>query len=127
MVQIAAAAVHQPRDQGISRRPGAGHGATQRTGAIVQIDGFVAVLFDQALHIGRDDVVGFFPANALEFAFTARPDSFHRIFQAVGIVNAATHGTTTQTGAHLVQAVIVVIASIIRFNIFDFTVHDVHT
>ena len=127
MVQITAAAVHQARDQGISRRPRAGHGATQRTGAIVQIDGFVAVLFDQALHIGRDDAVSFFPANALEFAFTARPDSFHRIFQAVRIVDTATHGTPTQTGANLVQAVVIVIAGIVRFDIFDFTVHDVHT
>ena len=127
MVQITAAAVHQARDQGISRGPGAGHGAAQRTGAIVQIDGFVAVLFDQALHIGRDDVVGFFPTNALKFAFTARPDSFHRIFQAVRIIDTATHGTPTQTGANLVQAVVIVIAGIVRFDIFDFTVHDVHT
>ena len=86
MVQITAAAVHQASDAVFPGGRG-GHGATQHTGAMVQIDGFVAVLFDQALHIGRDDVVGFFPANALEFAFTARPDSFHRIFQAVRIVD----------------------------------------
>ena len=85
MVQITAAAVHQARDQGISRRPRAGHGAAQRTGAIVQIDGFVAVLFDQALHIGRDDVVGFFPANALPFVRTWR--TIFRVAQTVFAVD----------------------------------------
>ncbi len=52
------------------------------TGAVVWIDKLVAVLFNQALHIGRDDVIlGFFPANALEFAFTARPNWFIGYFR----------------------------------------------
>ena len=127
MVQITAAAVHQARDQGISRWPGTGHCAAQRTGAIVQIDGFVTVLFNQSLHISSDNVVGFFPANTLEFAFTARPDAFHRIFQAIWVINATTHRTPTQTGAYLMQAVVIVITGIIRFDVFDFTVHDMHS
>lgn len=127
MVQITAAAVHQTRNQSISRRPGTGHGAAQRTGTIVQIDGFVTVLFYQALHIRGDDIVGFFPTNTLKLTFTASTYSFHRIFQAVGIVNAATHRTPTQARAHLVQSFVIVIPGIIRFDIFDFAVHYMHT
>ncbi|CZX64096.1 Uncharacterised protein [Enterobacter hormaechei] len=91
MVEIAAAAVHQARYQRFTRRPGAGHGAAQRPGAIVQVDGFVAVFFDQALHVGRDNIVGFVPANALELPFPTLTDTLHRIFQTIRVINATAH------------------------------------
>lgn len=127
MVQIVVVVVYQSRDQGIFRRLGAGYGVVQRIGVIVQIDRFVVVFFDQALYIGRDDVVGFFLVNAFEFVFIARFDSFYRIFQAVRIVDTATYGTFTQVGANLVQVVVIVIVGIVRFDIFDFIVYDVYT
>ena len=91
MIEIAAAAVHQARHQRFTRRPGAGHGTAQRPGAIVEIDGFVAVLFDQALHVGRDNIVGFVPANALELPFPTLTDALHWVFQTIRVIYATAH------------------------------------
>ena len=101
MIKITAAAVHQARHQRFSRRPGTGQRAAERPGTVVQVDGFVAVLFNKALHIGGDDIVGFIPANPLELPFPTLTDTLHRIFQAVRIIDAATHGATTQTRTNL--------------------------
>ncbi len=91
MVEIAAAAVHQARYQRFTRRPGTGHGAAKRPGAVVEVDRFVAVLFDQALHVGRDNIVGFVPANALELPFPTLTDALHWVFQTIRVIYATAH------------------------------------
>ncbi|MNU98713.1 hypothetical protein D3C71_888290 [compost metagenome] len=101
MIEVAAAAVHQTGDQRFSWWPGARHGATERAGTVVQINGFVTVLFDQSLHVPGDGIKGLFPADFLELTLTAFAHAFHWIFEAIRVVNATAHRTTTQAGANL--------------------------
>ena len=126
MIEIPAAAVHQTGNQGFPRRPGAGQRATQRAGAVVQIDGLVAVIFNQPLRRAGDDIESLFPADFLEFTLTAFTYALHGIFQPIGVINPAAHRTSAQAGAHLMQAVIVIVTGIIGFNVFNRAIHHVH-
>ena len=127
MIQVATTAVHQSCYQRFARWPGACQGAAQRTCAVVQVDRLVAVVFDKTLHIAGNDVVGFIPADTLKFTFATLADAFHRVFQTIGIIDATTHGATSQTGAYLMQTVVVVITGVVGFNILYFTIYHVHT
>ena len=101
MIKIPPAAVHQTGDQSFSRRPGAGHGAAEGAGAVVQIDRFVTVILNQTLHRTGDGIKGLFPADGFEFAFAAFTHALHRLLQAIRIVDAAAHRAATQAGANL--------------------------
>ena len=127
VVKIAAAAVHQPGKQRFPRRPGAGHGAAKRTGAVVEINRLVTVFADDTLHAPGDGIQRLIPADAHKFAFAAFADALHRVFQAVRVVDAPPHGAPAQAGAHLVQPVVVIAARVIRFDIADFAIHHMHT
>ncbi|MNC53636.1 hypothetical protein D3C75_1030670 [compost metagenome] len=91
VVKVTPAAIHQTGNERFSRRPGACHGAAKGAGAVVQIDRFVTVIFNQTLHIAGDGLKGFIPADARELAFTAFAYALHRVFQAVRVVNATAH------------------------------------
>ena len=91
MVEIATAAVHQTGNQRFPRRPGAGQRPAERAGAVVQIDGFIAVLFNQPLHIAGDGIQRLFPADLLELALTAFTNALHRVLQTVRIIDSAAH------------------------------------
>ena len=126
VVQITAAAVHQTGNQRFSWRPGTSQRAAERTGAVVQIDGFVAVFFNQPLHIAGDSIERLFPADLLEFPFPAFANALHRVLQAIRVIDAAAHRTPAQAGADLVQTVIVIVTGIIGFDVFNRAIHHVH-
>ncbi len=127
MIQVAATAVHQACNQCFSRRPRARHGPAEGAGAVVQVDRFIAVIFNKAFHIVGDDVEGFIPADAFELALAAQANALHRVLQAIRVIDAAAHRATAQAGANLVQSFIVVVTGIIGLNIFDHAVDNVHT
>ena len=126
MVEVTAAAVHQASNQGFSRWPGAGQRTAKGTGTVIEIDGFVTVIFNQPLHVVGNGVKSFFPADALEFTFATFTDPLHRVLQTIGIIDTTAHGTTAQTGANLMQAVVVIITGIIRFDVFNLAIDNMH-
>ena len=70
-------------------------------GAVLPVDGFVAVGFLDALPLRGNGLHRFLPADALELAFAAAADALHRELQTVGRVDAFAHGAAALAGAQL--------------------------
>ena len=71
------------------------------TGAVDQMDGFIAVGLFDALHLGGDSVIRFVPANADEFPFSPLANAFHRIFEPVRIIEPLPLCPSLQAGPGL--------------------------
>lgn len=104
------------------RKGGAGDIAADNPGGVVNINRFVAILFDDAFEIVGDRI------QRLQLMRTNLPaafaDALHGIVKAVGMINVAADGSAAQAGAHLVIA-INIRAGIVGFDPDDFIVTHV--
>ena len=93
------------------------------TRAILVINGLVAVLRDDPLERGGDRIKGLVPADALELALTALADALHRVFQALGAVEALAHRAPPYTGPDMGRTA-TVRTDIFRLDANDFAILD---
>lgn len=125
MVQVAAHKIHQPGHRRLRGGPAFAHGAAERAGAVVEIDGFVSVGVDGAAQPFADFGEGFVPTDALELAFPAFADPAQGVGNTFLGIHALAHGTPARAGAELLQTVLVV-AGIVRFYLGDDAVAHMH-
>ena len=122
MIQIAAIAIHQPRQHGGGRGPGFGHGATQSASAVVKVDRLIAILVTDAFEVCGNSIKSFIPANSLKATFAALAHTLHGIFDPVGIVNSAPDRASPQASANLVLAPFRVSTGIVGTHPLDDTI-----
>lgn len=72
-----------------------------RARTVLQINGFVAVFFDGVFELLGNDVKRLVPADAFELVFTSLAHALHRVFDALGRVQALAHRAAAQTGANV--------------------------
>ena len=92
LIQRPAIAVHQTGDRR-GRRRGTGHIAADNSRRIVNVNRLVAVVFDDSLQIAGNSLQRLFPADARKLAFAAFADAFHRVIQAIRVVDSPANGT----------------------------------
>ena len=103
MTQVTAPAVHKAGESGAVGAPGLGNGATDDTGAVLDVEGVVAVLLLDLLHGVGNRLDGLFPGNLLVDALAALRalNALERALHAGLVVDALARGTATHAGAQL--------------------------
>ena len=107
MVEIATAAVHQTGNQRFPRRPGAGQRPAERAGAVVQIDGFIAVL----LRVGKRGE-GKFEQISWEEALDTIASNMQRLIKEYGNESIYLNYGTGTLGGTLTRSVEIATAAV---------------
>ena len=105
LAQVAAPQVHETREHGLVGVPRLRHRTAQHAGAVLDVEGVVAVLLLDLLHGGGDEIDGLVPGDLLVLALAALSalDALERLLNAVGAVDALAVGAAAHAGAHLVD------------------------
>ena len=111
----------QPATQDVQQAVGriARHRVHTRT--VGTVDGLVAIGVDGVLQLIGDGLDSLIPANGLEFSLAALSHSFHRLRQAIGMVQPATHRAAAQAGTRLEVG----ITRVVGFHVDDLPVAHV--
>ena len=110
VVEVAADEVHKAGKRGLGRGPGTRDRPAEGARAVVDVDGLVAVVLDELLHLIGDLIEGLVPGDLhpLAVATLRARLALQRGFQAVRVVDAVADRAAAHAGADLLGADLVV-------------------